>query len=572
MKEKKFSKLFNLQFSLKRKLLLGFVIIVFIMATISIVTYTALKLSIAKLDDMVETVVLANGIVDTADDIMTFGEGISAYIKFKDVKDLDMVNYNIDRITSNMDVLFNLIQDEDGKDAHATCVKITSRFIQDITGSFVLADNPYDEEGIKKRDDAYNALNLMKDTFNSLIKTELQYFTQEKAKLNNQTEKVGAFMISLIIIIGLFSIIGAYIFTSRITSVISKLAQQAFEISKNNLKVNRIQTKSKDDLAVLADAFNTMSENLSKLIGNVKDDSNSLAHAAEMLKLNTEQSSKIVEQIADSTQLVSTGAKEQFEQSQKTVKVIHTLIEGNKKIFESSDKVLYSSDKANQAANIGNEKMSALLDQIAIIEGKIIDTQKVTELLITRSTEIKFILNKITGIASQTNLLALNAAIEAARAGEYGKGFSVVADEIRKLATSSSDAVSEIAEILNEIQTSSSIVSESMLLGVNEVKDGTKIAQEARTSFNDIVFTNKDVNTQIREISREIETMLTGVQEAEILITNISKITETSFYESNEVAAATEEQLAGIEEILSSVSVLNEMSDNLQGIVNKFVL
>ncbi len=573
MKETRFSKkVLGLHLSLKGKLILGFVTIVVIMGTISMITYTTLKLSMAKLDNMVETVVLANGIVDSADDIMTFGEGLSAYIKFKNVEDKEMVINNLDSINSDMDKLISLIQDEDGKEAYTTCEKLSSRFLQDISVAFVLADDPYDADGIKKKDDAYNTLNLMKDNFNNLIKTELQYFTQEKIKLNNQTDKAGAVMVSLIIMIGISSTIGAMLFTSKITNIISKLAQQAYEISKNNLIVKKVHTKSKDDLAILAEAFNTMSENLSKLIGNIRDDSRSVANAAEMLKLNTEQSSKVVEQIANSSQLVSLGAKEQFEQSQKTVKVIHTLIEGNKKVFESSDKVMESSDKANQVANIGNEKMSALLDQIAIIEGKIIDTQKVTDRLVKRSNEIKVILNKITEIASQTNLLALNAAIEAARAGEYGRGFSVVADEIRRLATNSSNAVNEITIMLSEIQASSSAVSESMLIGVKEVKGGTQLAQDAIESFSDIVFASRDVNSQIREISGEIEKMLSGVQEVEELITNISRITEISSNESNEVAAATEEQLAGIEEVLSSVSVLNEMSENLQTIVNKFIL
>jgi len=124
-----------------------------------------------------------------------------------------------------------------------------------------------------------------------------------------------------------------------------------------------------------------------------------------------------------------------------------------------------------------------LLDQIKVIETKIIATQKITETLKTRSIEIKKILDSISRITSQTNLLALNAAIEAARAGEYGKGFAVVADEVRKLAEGTANATKEITELLLGIQKDSQEVADSMFVGVNEVKGGMEIAEEARTSF-----------------------------------------------------------------------------------------
>lgn len=564
-KEKK-----GMNMSLKTKLIAAFIVIVLIMGTISLSTYSILKGFINDLDRMVETVVVANAVVDSGDAVMAFGEGLSAYIKNKNPEDKDKVLGDIEEINRNMEKLKILIRDEKGLDSFATAENMVNRFKADIEGAMKLAEDPYDADGIMKKQDAFTTLNFIKDSFNTLIKCELQHFTTEKVKLNKKTNTTGLVIIATIIIIGILSITGAMILTNKIAGLISKLARNAKDIADGNLRVSNVDVGSRDDLAVLAEAFNTMSANLRNLISAISTDSSNVAQSAVMLKANTEQSSKAIEQIASSIQQVSQGAENQSKESLKTVKVVNELYTGNKRVFDNTGKVMKASEKATQAANVGNEKMSALLNQISVIENKIIATQDVTEILKTRSDEIKKMLDAITNIADQTNLLALNAAIEAARAGEHGKGFSVVADEIRKLAIGSSDAADEITEMLNEIHSSSQRVAESMLLGVKEVKEGTQLAHDARASFNEIVSTSKDVDIQVKEISKEIEKMLAGIQRVEELSQIISEIATSSSRESQEVAAAVEEQSAGIEEITSSAVILTEMSESLQAMLSRF--
>ncbi|MHB8064715.1 MAG: methyl-accepting chemotaxis protein, partial [Ruminiclostridium sp.] len=302
------------------------------------------------------------------------------------------------------------------------------------------------------------------------------------------------------------------------------------------------------------------------------ENSNKVAHSAEMLKSNAEQSTEAIEQVALSIAQVAQGAAEQSEHSNNTVVVVNELYESNKKVYENAHNILETSDRATKAAKAGNDKMVLLLNQISVIEEKIVATQFVTEIMKNNSDEIKKILETITNIASQTNLLALNAAIEAARAGEHGKGFAVVADEVRKLAEGSANATKVITDMLKEIQLDSQHVADSMSARVSEVKYGMQMAGEAREAFKEIVSTSKDVDVQIKSITEEIEKMVGEIQRVEGMSKNILNIASRSATGSHEVASAVEQQTAGLQEIASSSNILSNMADELQKMVNQFRL
>ncbi len=564
------NKLRILNHSLKVKMIAVFTVIIILMGSISLVTFSTLEGFINEFDSMIETVILANAVVASGEGIMQFGDGISAYLLDKKPEDREKVLAALRKIEEDMKKLKYLIKDEQGIKAYSAAEKLVGTFKQDIEGTLKLADNPYDQEGLKKKNDANKTINYMKDSFNILIKNELQYFTSEKVKLNNKTDTAVIVIISTIIAIGIMSILGAVYITGKIAGLISRLARNAHKIGQGDLKVEKVTANSRDELAVLAEAFNTMSENLRELIGNINLSSNNVAQSAVLLMSNTEQSSKAIEQVAFSTQRVSQDANDQSVHSRETVKIVNELYQGNKRAFDNTYRVLEASQMANEAASTGNEKMTVLLEQIGVIENKIMTAQNITEVLKRKSDEIKKTLDIISNIASQTNLLALNAAIEAARAGEHGKGFSVVADEIRKLADGTTSAARDITVMLNEIHTSSQDVAESMFLGVKEVKEGSQLAKDAIMSFHEIVNTSKNVDVQVKEISVEIEKMLSGIKNVEELSLVISDIAASSSRESQEVAASVEEQSACLEDITSSAYMLKDMSENLSAMVSRF--
>ena len=198
------------------------------------------------------------------------------------------------------------------------------------------------------------------------------------------------------------------------------------------------------------------------------------------------------------------------------------------------------------------------------------ETNAVIKDLDSKSAEIGKIIEVITGIADQTNLLALNAAIEAARAGEHGKGFAVVADEVRKLAELSRQSASQISGLIEVIQKETHQVVEMMNKGTVEISEGTQLVEETGRTFDQILKSIENVSSEIQEVSAISEEMSASVQQVNASIEEVTKIARDSVSSTAEIASATEEQLASMEEVASSSASLANLAENLREMVGKF--
>jgi methyl-accepting chemotaxis protein len=250
--------------------------------------------------------------------------------------------------------------------------------------------------------------------------------------------------------------------------------------------------------------------------------------------------------------------------------VMNEMSSGVKQIADHSQVVSSTASHVLKKAAQGEEAIQTTVKQMTAINQTVSGLASVVTRLGDHSKEISQIIEVITGISAQTNLLALNAAIEAARAGEHGKGFAVVADEVRKLAEQSALSAKQISELINTIQEETNLAVQSMETATKEVVLGINVVNMAGSSFEQIQEGINEVTTQIQEVASSVQQMSAGTEQMVESMNVINEVSETIASGTQEVSAATEEQLASMEEITSAGISLSDMAEELQTLIGKF--
>ena len=375
-----------------------------------------------------------------------------------------------------------------------------------------------------------------------------------------------------VLIIGIAFIVGAvsvFFIIKSIIAPIIRLKEQAITVSEGDL-THAIEVRSTDEIGQLGQAFNAMQDSLRTLIKNVEQSAELVASSAEELSASAEQTSDATEQVATSIQEVAHGAETQTDGVSAATQSLADLSVGVTQIAENSIKASELSHRATQEAEVGGQAVTNTVNQMTSIHESVKESNIITQSLNERSQEVRSILNVITEIAGQTNLLALNAAIEAARAGEHGKGFAVVADEVRKLAEQSQKSATEIQEIVEGIQVDTANSVEIMAHITENVLGGMDVSNEAFEKFNDILQSMQDITPQMEEISATAEQASAAVQEVASTANDIASSAQGNAAASQQVAASSEEQLASMEEISSSAQSLSFMAEDLKELISKF--
>jgi methyl-accepting chemotaxis protein len=379
----------------------------------------------------------------------------------------------------------------------------------------------------------------------------------------------------LLITLGVSLVLGAllvWFFANRITKPIVEIAKQTERISNGDLTVEPIIVKNKDEVGRLAHDFKTMIENLRSLIGQVSLHVESVASTSEEFSASSQQVKQATQNIATTMQEVAAGTDTQTHFVEDSGIIIKQMVEGIQHISQHAHSVSSTATEALNVVEQGNESIQKTVQEMDGMGKTIEDLAISVKGLGQHSASIGTAIEVISSIASQTNLLALNAAIEAARAGEQGRGFAVVADEVRKLAEQSSESAKQIGDLINTIQHEISKVIESTNKGTEEFLVGIESVQGAGKSFQHIQNAIQNVTSQIQEVSASVEQVSSGTDQVEIVMEQITQTSQTTAAGTQTVSAATEEQLASMEEVSASAGSLSKMAEELQLLTGKFKL
>ncbi|MBI2400662.1 MAG: methyl-accepting chemotaxis protein [Deltaproteobacteria bacterium] len=294
-----------------------------------------------------------------------------------------------------------------------------------------------------------------------------------------------------------------------------------------NVKVNFLGKEIKDEIVSLGDSVDAMATQVSNVIGRISDSSALLASASEQLSASSTQIAEGADRQSGQTAQVATAMEE----------MNATVIE----VAKNSQQVSESARNAQHIALDGGKVVEQAISAMQEVSESTEITAETIKKLGRSSEEIGTIVSVINDIADQTNLLALNAAIEAARAGEQGRGFAVVADEVRKLAERTTKATKEISGMISTIQTETGKAVDAMAEGTQKVENGVTLANQAGDALKQIVTGVESVTDMISHIATSAEEQSSTTDEISRNMDSIAEVAKSNVSAIGEVANATNE-------------------------------
>lgn len=361
----------------------------------------------------------------------------------------------------------------------------------------------------------------------------------------------------------------AYIFAIMMTRTFQDIVALMSKTAEGDL-TQKMTYNSENEIGQLASSLDKMTTNLKLLISNIKTNTNTAAATAEELSASSEQVNASTQQVSSTVQEIAKGAQSLSISAGQTKQKSEELISSIKSVAQSAQESAKNASEVNSIAKQGEESGVVAKKKMVSIQDSVLQSSNVVKELGQKSQQINKVIEVINSISEQTNLLALNAAIEAARAGEAGRGFAVVADEVRKLAEESQKATKQIEVMIDEIAQSTKQAVESMNKGSTEVEEGSRVVNDALASLGTIGQKIEGLTQQIETISAATQEQLASSDKVLKSISEVSAVAEESSAASEEVSASVQETTASMQQVATAAQELAKDADELKHLIEQF--
>ncbi|EON73227.1 methyl-accepting chemotaxis protein [Lysinibacillus sphaericus] len=400
-------------------------------------------------------------------------------------------------------------------------------------------------------------------------KNQLTKVSEESKKAVKNSQIISVVALVIGVVLGVFLV---FYVQRTISRPLKTVVAAANNIANGELYQQDISFQSKDEIGQLSVAFNTMKGNLRSLLTNIQGNSEHLTASAEELTASTEEIAATTDEVTVRINETAETANSATSAANECAHAMDETATGVQRIAEATQQLHSSAVETSEVANIGNSAIEEAQQQMNVIYDSTQIINNLVQKLSKQSVEISNITEVITAITDQTNLLALNAAIEAARAGEHGKGFAVVADEVRKLAEESKQSANQIVALTQDIQHDTQNVENAVIEGLQSVTDGVKIIGNAGQAFDSIVTAIGTMTDQIEDISATSEEISASAEQVAASVAEIAHGASTSATHTQIVADAIKEQADTLQQVNLVATDLSEKSLDLQSQINQFKL